>query len=107
MPATKNVTAVKGIVSKPEKPVSVADRKTTIRTRGRVLKGIDTNVLVRYLVQDDPKQAKKATSFIEGYCTVDEPCFIDPIVLSELVWVQESNYKQIREEIVHIIEQLL
>ncbi|MEE8057330.1 MAG: type II toxin-antitoxin system VapC family toxin [Pseudomonadales bacterium] len=71
------------------------------------MRGIDTNVLVRYLVQDDPKQSKKASKFIDEYCTLDAPCFIGHIVLCELVWVLESNYGQTRNEITLIIEHLL
>jgi len=68
---------------------------------------LDTNVLVRYLVQDDPKQARTATRFIERNCTDDKPCFIGHIVLCELAWVLESAYDQNREQIAHIIEELL
>ncbi len=71
------------------------------------MKGLDTNVLVRYLVQDDPKQAAQASRFIEAYCTNENPCLIGQIVLCELTWVLESNYHQGREEIASIIEQLL
>ena len=68
---------------------------------------LDTNVLIRYLVQDDPAQAKLANSFIESNCTDDRPCFIGQIVLCELAWVLESNYDQGRTQIANIIEQLL
>ena len=71
------------------------------------MKGIDTNVLVRYLVQDDAKQASKATHFIEEYCCADNPGVIGHIVLAELVWVLSGNYEQPRETIADIIEQLL
>ena len=71
------------------------------------MKGLDTNVLVRYLVQDDPRQAAVASRFIETQCSVDSPCFIGQIVLCELAWVLESNYGQSRTEIATIIEQLL
>jgi len=71
------------------------------------LRGLDTNVLVRYLVQDDTQQALLATKFIETQCTDESPCFIGQIVLCELAWVLESNYHQSREQIASIIEQLL
>ena len=71
------------------------------------MKGLDTNVLVRYLVQDHVKQAAQASEFIETCCTEESPCFIGQIVLCELVWVLESNYRQNRLEIASIIEQLL
>jgi AbrB family looped-hinge helix DNA binding protein len=43
------------------------------------LKGLDTNILVRYIVQDDPKQAAVATDCIERQCTAESPCFIGHI----------------------------
>ena len=71
------------------------------------MKGLDTNILVRYLVQDDAKQAVTATNFIEKNCTGESPCFIGHITLCELAWVLESNYNQDRSAIAGIIEQLL
>jgi predicted nucleic-acid-binding protein len=71
------------------------------------LKGLDTKVLVRYLVQDDPGQAARASKYIETYCTEDRPCFIGQIVLCELAWVLQSNYRQSREQIALIIAELL
>lgn len=71
------------------------------------MKGLDTNVLIRYLVQDDPLQSALATEYVETQCTVDNPCFINQIVLSEMVWVLESNYQQTRDQIATVIEQLL
>ena len=71
------------------------------------MKGIDTNVLVRYLVQDHKQQSAKAARFIEQNCTPDTPCQVGHIVLAELVWVLSSNYKQTREEIALVIERLL
>ena len=53
---------------------------------------LDTNVLVRYIVQDDKAQTKKAAQAIEGL-TVDMPAFISCIVLCELNWVLASFYK--------------
>lgn len=71
------------------------------------MKGLDTNVLVRYLVQDEPEQAAKATRFIETSCTEEHPCYLGQIVLCELAWVLESNYRQSRDDIATVIEKLL
>lgn len=71
------------------------------------MKGLDTNVMVRYLINDDPIQSKQAVAFIENNCTENTPCFVGHIVLCELAWVLESNYQQSREEIAFIIENLL
>jgi predicted nucleic-acid-binding protein len=69
--------------------------------------GIDTNILVRYIVQDDPKQSNKATHFIESHCSLATPGFINSIVLCELVWVLESAYEYAREDIAKVIEMIL
>jgi len=55
--------------------------------------GIDTNVLVRYVIQDDLEQSRKATRFLERECTDEEPGLINSTVLTELVWVLESVYR--------------
>lgn len=71
------------------------------------MKGIDTNVLVRYLVQDDVKQSRAATRFIEEECSNASPCYIGLVTLCELAWVLESNYKVARADTLDIIERLL
>ncbi len=71
------------------------------------MKGLDTNVIVRYLVQDDPQQAAQATRFIEQHCTDTSPCFINHITLCELTWVLERCYDQDRADLVIVIEHLL
>jgi predicted nucleic-acid-binding protein len=70
------------------------------------VKGIDTNVLVRYLAQDDPEQAAKATRFIANECSVDEPCLVNRVVLCELVWVLETAYGYPRARIASLLDQL-
>ncbi|TKS62518.1 MAG: hypothetical protein EWM73_02386 [Nitrospira sp.] len=69
--------------------------------------GLDTNVLVRYLVQDDPGQSRKATQVIAKRCTRDAPGFVNRIVLCELVWVLESAYGYSKDTIVAVLEKLL
>ncbi len=69
--------------------------------------GIDTNVLVRYLVQDDPMQAQAATQLIEGTCTKDTPGLLNHLVLCETIWVLEGCYKQPKSILVKTIEQIL
>ena len=71
------------------------------------MKALDTNVLIRYLVQDDPKQSAIANKFIEKHCSTEQPGFISHIVLCELAWVLESNYGLGRKEIALVLERLL
>lgn len=69
--------------------------------------GVDTNVLVRYILQDDLKQAQQATNFLENECSENIPAFINGIVMCELVWVLESAYEYPKESIASVIEQIL
>lgn len=69
--------------------------------------GIDTNVLVRHLVQDDPRQSRVATRVITTHCTREDPGFINHIVLCELVWVLESAYGYSKDTIVNVLDKLL
>ena len=69
--------------------------------------GIDTNILVRYLAQDDPNQAEIATKFIEVTCTKDNLGFINHITLCEMCWVLKRLYKTPKEQLAEIIELLL
>jgi len=71
------------------------------------VKGIDTNILVRYLVRDDPAQFRAASRLIENDCSVQEPGFVNQVVLVELVWVLESAFKLARPEIVRAFGALL
>lgn len=57
--------------------------------------GLDTNVLLRYLLRDEPAQASRAEREIER----DERFLIDGIVLCELVWVLETGYGFTRKDI--------
>ena len=66
--------------------------------------GLDTNVLVRLLVEDDPVQTEQARRFIERHCTPESPGFINCLVLAELVWVLESFYRFDRIRIAAAIE---
>lgn len=66
--------------------------------------GIDTNVLVRYIVQDDIEQASKAAALLKSKCTREQPAWINKIVLCELVWVLERAYKSPRDEIANVLE---
>jgi predicted nucleic-acid-binding protein len=69
--------------------------------------GLDTNVLLRYLVQDDPAQSARATEVIERRLTKAEPGFLSLVCILEIVWVLGSLYKRSRGEIVGHIEMIL
>ena len=68
--------------------------------------GLDTNVLVRYVAQDDPKQSPKATRLVESL-TADSPGYVSVVSVVELVWVLSGCYASTKEEISEILEKLL
>ena len=67
---------------------------------------VDTNVLVRYIVEDDPVQSPGAAAMIERTLARDETIFVSQIVLCELVWVLSFAYRFKREGIVGVLQQL-
>ena len=67
---------------------------------------LDTNVLVRFLVQDDPDQARLATEVIDQLSDA-VPGFVSREVLVELVWVLERAYHLGRVEIAGALDGLL
>lgn len=69
--------------------------------------GLDTNVLVRYIVRDDDNQAEAATRLIESQCTAEAPGYICTMVLCELAWVLTRGYKLDRRAVGHIIRTIL
>ena len=69
--------------------------------------GLDTNVLVRYLAQDDAKQAALATRLIEKRLTTTSQGFISLVVVAELCWVLSSLYAATMHELVATLEDLL
>ena len=69
--------------------------------------GLDTNVVIRYLVQDDKKQSAAATRFIENALTTDAPGYINHISLCEIVWVLQRCYGVTKPQVREIIEGLL
>lgn len=69
--------------------------------------GLDTNVLIRYLTQDDPDQAARATRVVEQELKVDSPGFIGLVVLAETAWVLQRLYSATFDEIHETVTDLL
>jgi predicted nucleic-acid-binding protein len=69
--------------------------------------GLDTNVLLRYLVQDDPVQSPRATEIIERRLTEQNPGFVSLVSILEIVWVLGGLYKRTHSEVAQHIEMIL
>lgn len=69
--------------------------------------GLDTNVILRYLLQDDPKQTPLANHVVDQVLSRLNPGFITLVTVLEIVWVLRSLLKQTRTEIATHLENLL
>ena len=68
---------------------------------------LDTNVLARYVVRDEPRQTAAATRLIESSCTPESPGVVSLIVLAELVWVLARGYRYRRPQITTVLRTML
>lgn len=69
--------------------------------------GLDTNILVRYLVRDDEGQFEKAERLIHSETAESEPVFVSLLVLLEMEWVLRSRYGLSKTEILETVSALL
>ena len=69
--------------------------------------GIDTNVLVRFLVQDDEAQFEKAHKLIKREVSAGGRVFVNQLVLMETEWVLRSRYSVPKNQIIKAISGLL
>jgi predicted nucleic-acid-binding protein len=69
--------------------------------------GIDTNVLVRYLAQDDPHQSAVATQLFEHRLSAAHPGFISIVAITETAWVLGRAYRLGGQDIAAAIERVL
>ena len=69
--------------------------------------GLDTNVLVRYVTQDDPAQSRLVARTLDARVTLEQPGFVCIVTVIELVWVLQAHYSASREDIAVAIEELL
>lgn len=69
--------------------------------------GLDTNVILRYLLQDDPAQTFQANEIIDQRLSRDNPGFLSLVTVLEVVWVLRSLLKRSPTQIASHLEDLL
>lgn len=69
--------------------------------------GLDTNILIRYITQDDPVQSGKATHIIEHKLSTANPGFVSVVTMAEAVWVLDRAYNFTDRQIAAAIERML
>ncbi|MEO8336743.1 MAG: type II toxin-antitoxin system VapC family toxin [bacterium] len=67
---------------------------------------LDTNVLVRYLVEDDARQTALVAALIDRAIADDESLYVSHVVACETVWVLSVAYKVGRREIAAVLRNL-
>lgn len=69
--------------------------------------GLDTNVLVRFLTEDDPVQARRAAALIRTAIGRGQRCFVGAIVLCEMTWVLRGAYGVGKTDLLLTLDRLL
>jgi predicted nucleic-acid-binding protein len=69
--------------------------------------GLDTNVLVRYLTQDDPVQSRRANRYISNSVARRELLHLSTIVICETVWVLRGAYRVGKPDILRTLARIL
>jgi predicted nucleic-acid-binding protein len=69
-------------------------------------KAADTNILLRYFLQDDKRQSPTAKRFVEN-CTSDDALFINLVVLAELIWALKARYNFEKPTLVNLLDKML
>lgn len=69
--------------------------------------GLDTNVLIRYITQDDAVPSARATALLEHGLSEDNPGYVSTVVIAEIVWILHRAYGFSTSELVATIERLL
>jgi predicted nucleic-acid-binding protein len=70
------------------------------------MKGLDTNVLIRLLLADDPEQTARGRAFVADR-PVGEPLFINRIVICELIWTLRRRFRFDRGQIADVVDRML
>jgi AbrB family looped-hinge helix DNA binding protein len=118
VPVRKDVKELRGrFVGRVSQPVSVEAMAEAVAgeaaARARRAKsgpqkiGIDSNVLVRYLTQDDARQSARASRFIERELTETVPGFVGLIALVEVCWVLKRLYGATNDELRDMVRDVL
>jgi predicted nucleic-acid-binding protein len=69
--------------------------------------GLDTNILMRYLVQDDPVQSPRATEIISQQLSEEAPGFVSLVTILEVYWMLKSVFRRSRQDLANDIEKVL
>ena len=68
--------------------------------------GLDTNVLVRYIMQDDPEQSPRATEIVEALESAGSG-YVTLVSIVELVWVLSASFELTRSQVAQALDSIV
>ncbi len=68
--------------------------------------GVDTNVLLRYVIKDDLAQFERADAFFKQ-CSSDRPAYVSMVVLAEFIWVLQRYYRYSTVQVLNTVNAML
>lgn len=71
------------------------------------MKAIDTNILIRFLTVDDPKQFQLVSQLFEIAERTNQKLLVTPLVVLEMVWVLKTSFKTTRKNIILALDNIL
>jgi len=71
------------------------------------VKAIDTNILIRFLVNDDPDQLKRVTRLFMKTKARNEKLLVSSAIILELIWVLEANYKAKKHKVIVALDKII
>lgn len=71
------------------------------------MRGLDTNVLLRFVLRDDEAQARSAKAAIDHAAADGEPLLVGLLVLLETEWVLRSRARLKKKLVIGVLQQLL
>ena len=81
--------------------------KESVKGKNKISAVLDTNLLVRYLTEDDPEKADSVEILLDKASSGECRLIIPSVVMAELVWVLESFYKMKESQVADLLEALL
>ena len=69
--------------------------------------GVDANVLLRHILDDDPVWSKRSSRFLHDFCSPERPGYVNPVTLAEVFWVLRGRAKHDRAKLALVVEAIL
>lgn len=69
--------------------------------------GVDTNILLRHILADDPKWSEKSSRFLRDFCSPERPGYVNAVTLAEVAWVLRGRPEYAKAKLIQVVESLV